>query len=211
MKVISTNIGKATTIVWNNKKEQTGIFKYPTTRAIRLEKNAVLGDTLIDKIHHGGINKACYLFSADYYDYWKERYPDLKWDWGMFGENLTISNLDEAVLGVGDIYKLGETLVEITQPREPCYKLGVRFETQKILKQFIKHNHPGTYIKILEEGKVRVNDTMVLFKKVKNSLTIQQFYKTLYQKEKNQLTLQSLMNCPNVEQQYKNTLSKYLK
>lgn len=128
MKIISTNIGNPTVILWNCKEEKTGIFKYPVNEAVCLRKNDIAKDTIIDRVHHGGSNKACYLFAADNYPYWKEIYPKLEWNWGMFGENLTVEGLNESLVRIGDIYKIGSAIVQISQPREPCYKLGVRFK-----------------------------------------------------------------------------------
>lgn len=184
MKVISTNIGEATTFLWNGKKEQTGIFKYPVNTPILLEKHDVAMDTIIDRKHHGGEHKACYLFSADHYPYWQKKHPDLEWDWGMFGENLTIEGLDESELRIGNTYKLGSSLVQISQPREPCYKLGIRFGTQEILRQFIDYGFPGTYVRVLEIGEVKIGDTLELIQESRNSLTVQQFYQLLFSKTK---------------------------
>lgn len=210
MKIISTNIGKPITFEWNGKKEQTGIFKYPTDNSLFLSKNDVKNDTVIDRIHHGGINKAVYLFSADYYEYWKKIYPQLAWDWGMFGENLTVAGLDEYEVRIGDIYKIGEALVQISQPREPCYKLGVRFNDQKIIKQFVEHNHPGTYAKILEEGHVKTGNEIILVQQSSNSLTVQQFYALMFSKVKDQKILQLFMDNAVVPQYKKEHLLKYI-
>jgi MOSC domain-containing protein YiiM len=210
MKVISTNIGDPVTFEWNGAKEQTGIFKYPTSKGLFLGQHDVKDDTIIDCIHHGGTNKACYLFSADYYSYWKNLYPDLKWDWGMFGENLTIEGLDEFEIRVGDIYNIGNALVQVSQPREPCYKLGIRFGTQNILKEFIAHNHPGTYVKILKEGTVNTGDTLVLIERSSNSLTVQQFYELMFLKEKPQELLSLFMANESVPQYKKDRFMKYL-
>lgn len=210
MKVISTNIGKPVTFEWNGKQEQTGIFKYPTTEALFLTKNDVKKDTVIDRVHHAGTNKACYLFSSDYYQYWKKLYPKHEWDWGMFGENLTIDGLDESKIRVGNIYKIGGALVQVSQPREPCYKLGIRFGTQEILKQFIHHNHPGTYVKILEEGLVSKGDTVELVSESENSLTVQQFYELMFIKEKPKEVLSLFMTNDAVPQYKKDRFKKYM-
>ena len=211
MKVIATNIGKPTTITWNGKEVQTGIFKYPTQEALFLGKTNVQKDTVIDRKHHGGENKACYLFSADFYPYWKSKYPFLKWNWGMFGENLTIEGLDESEIRIGDIYRIGSSLVQVSQPREPCFKLGVRFGNQDIIKQYIDHGHPGTYVRILETGKVRENEKLILVKKSKNPLTVQQFYSLLYAKEKD-INLVNLAITNLALPDYKrDRLKKYLK
>ncbi|TLP73990.1 MOSC domain-containing protein [Maribacter sp. ACAM166] len=210
MNIISTNIGKPVTFEWNGTVEQTGIFKYPTEKSLFLTKDDVKDDTIIDRVHHGGINKACYLFSSDYYDYWKNLYPELKWDWGMFGENLTIEGLDESTIRVGDIYEIGDALVQVSQPREPCYKLGIRFGSQKILKEFIAHNHPGTYVKIIKEGHVKKGDEMILKEKSKNSLTTQQFYELMFANIKSKELLDLFMANESVPQYKKDRFKKYL-
>lgn len=184
MKVIATNIGKPTEVEWNGRTITTGIYKYPVDQPILLQKEDVAKDTVIDRKHHGGIYKACYLFSANNYPFWKEKYPNLNWDWGMFGENLTVKGLDETKIRIGTIYKIGQALVQVTQPREPCYKLGIRFKDQNILKEFISHKKPGTYVSVLEEGLVQKGDTLELVEESKNKLTVAQFYSLLYTKDK---------------------------
>lgn len=212
MKIISTNIcNEPKTFLWNGKEEQTGIFKYPTEQKLFLTKSDVKKDTIINRINHGGENKACYLFSSKNYPYWKSLYPHLNWDWGMFGENLTVEGLDEANIRVGNVYKLGSALVQVSQPREPCYKLGVRFQNQKVLKEFIEHNHPGTYVKILEEGEVSVGDELLLESLSQNSLTVQEFYELMFLKEKPQELLQKFMENEAVPQYKKDRFQKFVK
>lgn len=184
MKIISTNIAKPTSFLWNGKQETTGIYKKPTDHPIYLGKEAVKGDEISNRKVHGGEHKACYLFSRDHYPYWKNLYPEMDWNWGMFGENLTIEGLDETKLYIGDIYKIGTALVQITQPREPCYKLGAKFGTQGILKQFIEHGRPGTYVSVLEEGNVSAGDSVTLVSPYKNKLTTAEFFRLLFAKEK---------------------------
>ncbi|RLD30024.1 MAG: MOSC domain-containing protein [Bacteroidetes bacterium] len=185
MQIISTNIAKPITISWNGKKIITGIYKTPTNKPIYLGKKNVKGDEVTDRKHHGGKYKACYLFSADHYPYWQNLYPNLDWDWGMFGENLTVSGLDETKICIGDIYKIGNALVQVTQPREPCFKFGVKFGTQHVLKQFITHGRPGTYVKVLKEGFVKTGDSFKLVEQAKNSITSSQFFELLFAKQKN--------------------------
>ncbi len=211
MKVISTNLGKPTTIIWNGKEEQTGIFKNPTDTPITLLKEDVDNDIVIDRKHHGGINKACYLYASEQYEYWKELYPNLDWNWGMFGENITIKGLDESKIRIGDIYKIGTTLVQITQPREPCYKLGIRFQDQKILKQYIDHNFPGTYVKVLETGSVSTGDKMTLVTQSKNTLTINQYYEFLFAKVKDKKTIELILTNDALPDYKKERAKKYLK
>ncbi len=186
MEIISTNIAKPTTIIWNGKETTTGIYKTATNAPIYLEKEAVRGDEISNRSVHGGVYKACYLFSANQYTYWKSLYPNLSWDYGMLGENLTVKDLDETKILIGSIYKIGEALVQITQPREPCFKFGIKLGTQNALKQFIDSGLPGTYVRVLEEGFVKKGDSFKLIEQAKNSLTIAQFFNLLFSEEKNQ-------------------------
>lgn len=186
MKIISTNIAKPTTILWRGQKVITGIYKTPTNNPIYLGKDIVKGDEVTDRKHHGGEYKACYLFSADHYPYWKKLYPHLDWNWGMFGENLTISGLDETKICIGDIYKIGKALIQITLPREPCFKFGVKFGTPNVLKQFIAHNRSGTYVRVIEDGFATTGDYFKLVDHAKDSVTIVQFFELLFSKDKNQ-------------------------
>ncbi len=211
MKIISTNLGNPTSFIWNGKEEQTGIFKKPVAQTLFLKTNDVANDTVIDRVHHAGINKACYLFASDNYPYWKALYPELDWDWGMFGENLTIEGLDESTMRVGNIYKLGSAIVQVSQPREPCYKLGVRFGTQDVLRQFISHNKPGTYVRVLEEGDVKTGDRIELIEESQNTLTIQQFYELIFMREKPQELLRLFMDNTSVPHYKKERFRKYLK
>ncbi|MFD2585312.1 MOSC domain-containing protein [Croceitalea marina] len=194
MKVVSTNIGKPTKVLWNGETIETGIYKYPVNEPILLQKEDVAKDAVIDRKHHGGIYKACYLFSADNYDFWKKKYPNLDWDWGMFGENLTVTGLDESKIRIGNIYKIGTALVQVTQPREPCFKLGIRFKDQNILKQFIHNEKPGTYVKILEEGTVTNDADLNLVEQSVNALTVKQFYQLLYMRKKDSALVDLAIN-----------------
>ncbi|CAH8295683.1 MOSC domain-containing protein YiiM [Mariniflexile fucanivorans] len=211
MQVTSTNIAKPTTIIFAGEEVITGIYKTPTNQPIYLGKESVQGDEVSDRENHGGEFKACYLFSENYYAYWKNLYPNLDWNWGMLGENLTVANLDETKIHIGDIYKLGSAVVQITQPREPCYKFGVKFGTQKVLKKFVKHGRPGTYVRILEEGFVKTGDHFELIEKAKNSLTTAQFYKLLFSENKNQNHLKLAINIEALPQYKRDKMREYIK
>jgi MOSC domain-containing protein YiiM len=184
MKIISTNIGKSTKFLWNGKEETTGIYKVPTDKELYLTKNDVLSDEISNRLNHGGYYKACYVFSAEQYPYWKSLYPDLDWTWGMFGENLTLSGFDEKVVCLGDIYRVGEATVQVSQYREPCYKLGVKFGTQEVIRQFITHGYGGTYLSILEEGHVTVDQNFMLLDRPKSTLSVADLFQLVHAKEK---------------------------
>jgi MOSC domain-containing protein YiiM len=210
MKVISTNIAKPTKFIWDGKEETTGIFKKPTNKPIYLTKNDVLNDEVSNRLNHGGYYKACYIFSSEQYPYWKNLYPVLDWSWGMFGENLTVSDFDERKVFLGDIYKVGEALVQVSQYREPCYKFGHKFGTQKVLKQFVKHGFGGTYLSILEEGNVTINDEFTLVERPKCSLTVAALFELVFAKEKDQELLKIAVQSTSIPPKKRILLSEYL-
>jgi MOSC domain-containing protein YiiM len=211
MQLTSTNIAKPTTIIWNGQEVTTGIYKTPTNQPIYLGKESVKNDEVSDRRVHGGAFKACYLFSESHYDYWKNLYPNLDWNYGMFGENLTVKGLDETNIQIGDIYKIGEALVQITQPREPCFKFGIKFGTQEVLKKFIEHGCPGTYVRVLEEGYVKNGDRFKLMEQTKKSLTTSQFFHLLFSKDKNQEHLEFAIKNEAIPLSKRNKLRAFIK
>lgn len=209
MKVIATNIAQPREILWKGKTEFTGIYKVPVNEPVFLGKQGVVGDTIVYGRAHGGVDKACYLFSADQYPYWKQQFPNLDWGWGMFGENLSIEGMDDSQMSIGNIYRIGEALVEVTQPREPCYKLGIKFGDQDIIAAFVNHGHPGTYVRILEEGHVSAGDPVTLEKASEQQLTVKKFFHLLYAREKDPVLLSLALKHPALPEKKKAKLRKY--
>lgn len=207
MKIISTNIGEPTTIEWNGKKVQTGIYKYQVNEPIFLGNEDVEADNVMDRKHHGGVDKACYLYSADHYNYWKKFYPELEMPWGMFGENLTVEGLNEAEVNIGDTFQLGEAVVQVTQPRQPCYKLGVRFGNPKMVKMFVQSGFPGVYLRVLKNGNVKTGDEFILVEK-KNALSIQKIFELLYTDKFQKKAVETAVNDPLLDESCRRDLLK---
>lgn len=206
MKIISTNIAEARIIEWKGKEVPTGLYKFRVDKGIFLGKEDVKHDNVMDRRYHGGIDKACYLYSANHYKYWQDLYPDLEMPWGMFGENLTIEGLDEKDINIGATYKIGKAVVQVTQPRQPCFKLQFRFENDNIVRQFIDAGFSGVYVRILDSGHVNLGDTVELIDK-KQSLSIHKVYSLLYASEFDP-TVKSAVNDPLIAESCKRNLIK---
>ena len=192
MRIISTNIGKSRVINWKGKEVETGIFKFPVDEPIFLGNEDVGNDVVVDRRYHGGVDKACYLYSAGHYKYWQNLYPNLEMTWGIFGENLTVDGLHEAEVNIGDIFKIGDAVVQATQPRQPCFKLEFRFNDNRIVRQFIDAGFAGVYVRVIEKGNVKTGDSVELVER-KNSLSIQKVYELIYtDKFQNEAVLQAL-------------------
>ena len=176
MKIISTNIGERQDIDWKGKTITTGIFKFPVNTPVFLDKEEVKGDAICNRKHHGGLAQAVYGYSQSHYEYWKTQYTALDWQYGMFGENLTIDNLEETEIHVGDTFRVGECILEATKQRDPCVKLGVRFNDMKIVKQFWNTTMCGVYFKVVQTGNVKVGDTFEPISKCSKNPTIADLY-----------------------------------
>lgn len=172
MKIIATNIGDRKEILWKKKKVITGIYKYPVNEPIFLDAEEVKGDEISDRKYHGGINQAVYAYSLKHYDYWKPLYPDLDWNYGMFGENLTVDDIEETKIHVGDTFTIGNAIVEATLQRSPCFKLGIRFNNMKIVKQFWNSTKCGVYFKLIQTGTVASGDVFEQIKSCPENPTI---------------------------------------
>jgi len=212
MKIISTNIGSKKTIQWRGKTITTGIYKFPVNKPIFLENRVVRGDHINNLKVHGGLDKACYGYGENYYDYWKSLYPDLEWSHGMFGENLTISNVDEANIKIGDIYKVGEVILQVSQPRQPCNKLSARFHATKIINEFIEFEHPGIYFRVIQAGHVKIGDEIKLDLRNEKALTVLQIYQLLYSKRTaNTEMAMKALNDPNLSASSKKEIQRHWK
>jgi MOSC domain-containing protein YiiM len=181
MKVVSVNIGEKKAIDYKGRIVETGIFKFPVDELLLGEED-VVNDAVVDRKYHGGIDQAVYAYSEHHYTYWKKLYPNLDWRFGMFGENLTVSNLEETSIKVGNTYTLGEAVLQVTKSRQPCMKLGLVFGTQKVVKQFWNSTKCGVYFKVLQIGKVAVNDELILINENENSPTIAEVYEAKKEK-----------------------------
>ena len=211
MEVKSVNLAEPREIVWKGRTQVTGIYKYPVSEATLLTPEGVKGDLIGNKKVHGGAFKACYLFSSEHYDHWKTRYPELEWHWGMFGENLTTHGLLDDAIYVGDIFQIGFAKVQATIPREPCYKLGLKFGDQSIISSFIDYGHPGSYGKVIEEGVVTAGSGITRLEAAQNSISMRDFFIFLNSREKDQDMLRALLENPYVPDYKKDKLKRYIK
>ncbi|PKQ69566.1 sulfurase [Labilibaculum manganireducens] len=208
MKVVSTNIGKSVEINYHGQIEKTGMYKYAVDQAIFLGKEDVVKDAVIDRRYHGGADKACYWYSEKHYTFWKDKFPNLDWNYGMFGENLTISDLDEGDIKIGDVFQIGNARVQVTQPRQPCYKLNYRFDCNSMVRRFIDAGFPGVYIRVIEEGEVRQGDELILLERREESLSIREVYNLLYESSKDRLKLEKALSDPALATSCKRDLRK---
>ncbi len=184
MKLISVNVGLPREIAWNGASVATGIFKQPVAGPVRVERLNIVGDKQADLSVHGGPNKAVYAYPSEHYGYWRRELGDGELPWGMFGENLTTEGLDEKAVRIGDRFRVGTAELVVTQPRSPCYKLGIKFGRPEMVKRFAASRRTGFYFAVAQEGEIASGDTIELVERAANSLTVAEIF-ALYAFEKN--------------------------
>jgi MOSC domain-containing protein YiiM len=172
MKVLSVNVGLPRKILFNGQIITTAIFKDPVKSPIILRKLNLDGDKQADLTVHGGLDKAVYSYPSEHYDYWRKQFPNTDLVWGMFGENFTTEGLFEDAVNVGDQFQIGSAKLVATQPRMPCYKLGVRFGRMDVIRRFMASGRPGIYFKVLTEGEVQRDDKIKIIRRDKNNVTV---------------------------------------
>ena len=171
-KILSVNVSLPKEIDFEGQKVRTGIFKEPVEGRVMLRTLNLDGDKQADLTVHGGPDKALYAYPIEHYEYWRRMLTNIEMSNGMFGENLTVDGLKESEVSIGDVFQIGSSKVIATQPRMPCYKLGVKFGRMDILKMFLASGRSGIYFKVLEEGEVGAGDTIEQIRKDPNGITI---------------------------------------
>jgi MOSC domain-containing protein YiiM len=162
MKVVSVNTGLPREVMWHGRIVTTGIFKQPVQGPVALRTLNLGGDRQADLTVHGGKHKAAYCYPIAHYDYWRRELPGRDLPIAIFGENLTTDGLSEDSVQIGDQFSIGSAEVTVTQPRLPCYKLGLRFQSDDMVKRFLASGRTGFYLATTVEGEVAAHDQIRL-------------------------------------------------
>lgn len=162
MKVVSLNVGLPRTVEWRGKSVRTSIFKAPVERRLHVATLNLEGDEQSDLSVHGGVDKAVYVYPAEHYADWRREQPETEFPWAAFGENLTTEGLREEQVRIGDRLRIGTAEFVVTQPRMPCFKLGIRFGAPEMVKRFLHSRRTGFYLAVVREGEVGAGDTIRL-------------------------------------------------
>ncbi len=186
MKILSINISKPEKIVFNNKDLFTSIYKKPVNREVEITKDGIIGDGQADLRVHGGFEKAVYVYSYSHYDFWgKQMNQDFSNDFGLVGENLTVENFNEKKVKIGDEISISSCIFKITQPRIPCFKLGIKMNDRNFPRLFSQSGNVGAYMKVLQPGKISIGDEIKIGNQEPDSMTIFEIMELLYKDIKN--------------------------
>jgi MOSC domain-containing protein YiiM len=190
MQLISVNVGLPREVAWKGRTASTGIFKEPVSDRVMVRSLNLDGDGQADLTVHGGLDKAVYVYPFEHYDYWRSELPDMDLPLGIFGENFTTTGLREAEVNIGDRFRIGNLILMVTQPRLPCYKLGIRFGRPDMVKRFLASRRTGFYFRVLQEGEVGVGDSLELVSRDDHHITVADITQLYVREEDNPDLLQ---------------------
>jgi MOSC domain-containing protein YiiM len=174
MQLLSLNVGRPRVLNWHGREIKTAIFKQPVAGLVALTGSNLSGDEQADLRVHGGPDKAVYAYDVTHYAAWRALLPNwTDWTPGLFGENLTTDGLLETAVRVGDVFGLGTARLRAVQPRQPCYKLNVRFNDGGMAARFVQVGRPGIYFRVEVPGTVQAGDALTLLEAAPNRVTIQ--------------------------------------
>lgn len=212
MNILSVNTSLPTEIEYQGKMITTGIFKKPVTGPVYVSKSNLAGDQQVDLKKHGGEYKAIYAFSSDHYSHWCKvlGYPEM--NPGIFGENLTISGFDESCLHIGDKLSIGQCILEVTQPRVPCYKLGIAVGNENMPRLFVANLATGVYLRVIEEGYVEEGNAVNIVEKGKFQLSIKSLFRSYFDKtyEKSRNVMEKALLISELSPEWKEKISARL-
>ncbi|MGH7589710.1 MAG: MOSC domain-containing protein [Gemmatimonadota bacterium] len=170
-RLLSVNVSLPKPVEHGGQVVWTGIFKEPVPGRVALRRLNLDGDRQADLSVHGGVDKAVYAYPVEHYDHWRRALArDLPF--GQFGENFTVSGMLEVATSIGDMYRIGTALLQVTQPRTPCFKLGIKMGDRRFLKPFLASGRTGFYLRVLEEGEVGAGDPIELLRPDRAGLTV---------------------------------------
>src|SRR5260221_10021361 len=174
--LISLNTGGPREVEWNGGTVWTSIWKTPREGRLRVAALNIDGDLQSDHSVHGGTYKAVYCYPSEHYAYWREQLPGMDLPWGVFGENLTTEGLIETDVCIGDRIQIGSAEFQVTQPRQPCFKLGIRFGSNDMVKRFVLSGRPGFYVSVLREGEIGRGDGITVLERAAHSMSVSDIF-----------------------------------
>src|SRR5262245_6948812 len=173
MKLLSVNVSLPHEVEWNGRTVRTSIFKSPVRGRVQVRKLNLDGDEQSDLTVHGGVDKAVYVYPSEHYAFWRNELPTTDLEWGAFGENFTTEGaLDDKAVHIDDRFRFGLSEFVVTQPRMPCFKLGIRFGRADVIKRFLHSGRNGFYFSVAEEGEIAAGDSIEVLARDENGVTV---------------------------------------
>lgn len=207
--IVSLQTGKPKAYTFEGKEWTSGMFKSPVETPVALTSSGFQGDGQADLEHHGGPDKAVCVYCIEHYPYWEQEL-ERKLSHAAFGENVTVTGLGEKEVCIGDIYRMGEALVQISQPRQPCYKLGYKYGRTDMPLLVQNTGYTGYYFRVLEEGLVKSGDPILPVEGSSYGVTVDFANQIMYHERGDVEGMRQLLAIPELSGSWRKTLMKRL-
>ncbi len=206
-RVVSVNVGRPTQVPYRGSMISTGIFKSPAEGRVMLRRAGLDGDGQADLSVHGGVDLAAYVYSWDSYGWWMTELGHALQP-GEFGENITVTGSTDETVHVGDTIRIGDALVQVTSPREPCFKLGIRMGDHRFPAQFREANRMGFYVRVIEEGEIGAGASAEVVEPADDSVTIAEFHRIYTHGRDDPAALERLAAAPGLPASWREWVAK---
>jgi MOSC domain-containing protein YiiM len=211
MHIVSVNVGRPREVKRNGQTVLTSIWKNPVEGPVRVRRLNLDGDAQSDLRVHGGPEKAVYAYPSEHYDYWRRELEIDSLPWGAFGENLTTAGITESGIGIGDRIRIGSAELMVTQPRLPCFKLGIRFDREDIIKRFMRSGRSGFYLAVVLEGELAAGDRVEIVSRDAKGVTVADVAATEKGDSLNRRLLERVIAVPALPESWKRHIRSRLK
>lgn len=185
----------------------TGFYKRPVSGSVQLKQLGLVGDEIADKQHHGGPNKAILCYAASHYATWAEEYPELRMSAGALAENLTVSGADETTVCLGDRYQVNDCVIEVSQPRQPCWKIARRWGVKTLTKAVTQSGRTGWYLRVINEGTLEAGQTFERIARPHPDWSVARANDVMFCRESDRMAVFELMNLPELSDEWKEGLA----
>jgi MOSC domain-containing protein YiiM len=206
-RVVGLSISGGRQVPHNGQTVGTGIFKEPVAGRLMARRLGLEGDKQVDLRYHGGEHKAIYAYPHEHYAMWARELGRSGFGFGQFGENLTTEGLLETTVHLGDRFRIGGALLEVTQPRVPCFKLGIKMGDPEFVKTFLKSMRSGFYLRVLEEGEIAAGDAIERVATGPERITIHDLYHLRFKDPLNKEMIQRVLGVEALSKEWRKELS----
>lgn len=208
-RLVSLNVGMPRTLANRGWEVKSGIFKTPVEGTLRIDGTQLEGDEQADLVSHGGSNRRVCVHPLENYSYWAGRIGQ-SLEYGAFGENFTTERLVESEVVIGDVYRIGTSILQVSQPRTPCYKLAARYGVKELAGWFAQAGLTGFYLRLLEPGEFRAGDTISLLDRPPHGVTVLEINRVMYRDRRDIPALERLMSVPELSTPWLETFGERL-
>jgi MOSC domain-containing protein YiiM len=210
VQLVSVNVGLPREVTWHGRVVRTSIWKDPVEGLVRVSSLNLEGDQQSDLSVHGGPEKAVYAYPREHYEYWRRELPGTDLAWGAFGENFTTEGLLEPDIRIGDRIRVGSAEFLVTQPRMPCFKLGIRFGRDDMVKRFLRSGRTGFYLAVVREGEVAKGNSLEIVGRDEHGVTVADIASLYARDRDNDDLLRRAVDVPALPESWKEYLRKRL-